>query len=490
MEIQVHALNEWTVSADTVLIIPAFEGERPPTPLEISAVTAVREEGVFTGKAEETCVLPCAADCRGVLLLGLGGRDECNGETFRRAAGKAADELRRHRADRAVLFIADGFPAPPEAFIEGLVLGQYEFARYKKPADPPSVSVARLDLVAENRDRVDVTACELARHETANANWARDLAHRGSNDLTPTKLVDEATSMAAEVNCGVEVLGQDELEALGMGALLSVARGSEEPAWLVTLTYTHPQAERTVALLGKGITFDSGGISIKPGQAMHQMRYDMCGAAAVLGAMKSICQRKPSINVVCVVPAAENMPDGWATRPGDIVTAYNGTTIEVHNTDAEGRMILADALAYTAEQHKPSAMVDVATLTGAAIVALGHFAAPVMTPDDRLWAQLEAAGDTTGERVWRLPLWKDHSQLIDAPLGDIANIGPKGEAGTIVGGAFLKRFAGDTPWAHIDIAGMAWDVKHLPYWDANYATGYGVRLLTEWVAREAAEGSR
>ena len=489
MKIQVHAANEWTVSADTVLILPAFEGERPATPLEISAVTAVREEGVFTGKAGQTSLLPRAADCRGVLLLGLGGRGECNAETFRRAAGKAAGELCRYRADRAALFIAEGFPASPEAFIEGLVFGQYEFTRYKKPAEPPSVPIARLDIVAEDRDRVDVTACELARHETANANWARDLAHRGSSDLTPTKLVGEATTMAAEVDCGVEVLDQEKLEALGMGALLSVARGSEEPAWLVTLTYTHPQAKRTVALVGKGITFDSGGISIKPGQSMHEMRYDMCGAAAVLGAMKSVCQRKPPINVICVVPAAENMPDGRATRPGDIVTAYNGTTIEVHNTDAEGRMILADALAYTVEQHKPSAIIDVATLTGAAIVALGHFAAPVMTPDDRLWAQLEAAGDTTGERVWRLPLWDEHDQLIDATLGDIANIGPKGEAGTIVGGAFLKRFVGDTPWAHIDIAGMAWNVKHLPYWNPSHATGYGVRLLTEWVARQAAEGT-
>jgi len=218
---------------------------------------------------------------------------------------------------------------------------------------------------------------------------------------------------------------------------------------------------------------------------MHEMKFDMCGAAAVLGAMRTVVQTRPPINVVCVAPAAENVVGSRAQKPGDIVRAYNGKTIEVNNTDAEGRLILADALAYTVEHYQPDKIVDLATLTGAAIVALGHYAAGVMATDDDLYASLQAAADATGERIWRLPLWDDYSKLIEGTHADLSNIGPAREAGTIVGGCFLKEFVGDTPWAHIDIAGTAWGGKNIPYLNPKHATGYGVRMLSEWIRREA-----
>ncbi|HQH52114.1 MAG TPA: leucyl aminopeptidase, partial [Candidatus Hydrogenedentes bacterium] len=256
-----------------------------------------------------------------------------------------------------------------------------------------------------------------------------------------------------------------------------------EPPTLSVLHYKHDAATKTVAFVGKGVTFDTGGISLKPVQGMHEMKFDMCGAAAVFGAFRAIAALKPALNVVCVVPACENTPGGHAQKPGDVVRAYNGKTIEVNNTDAEGRLILADALAYTIREHQPDHVVNLATLTGACVVALGHYAAGLMSDDDALAESLEAAGAVTGERVWRLPLWDDYDKLLEGAHADICNIGPPKEAGTIVGGCFLKHFVGDTPWAHLDIAGTAWGGKNIPYLDPKHATGYGVRLLTEWAIK-------
>src|SRR5690606_6127284 len=256
-------------------------------------------------------------------------------------------------------------------------------------------------------------------------------------------------------------------------------------ASLIILRYTHPEARRTFALVGKGITFDTGGISIKPAGRMHEMKYDMGGAAAVLGAMKSVCELKLPVNVVCAVPTCENMISGNAQRPGDIVTAYNGKTIEVDNTDAEGRLILADTLAYILDKHKPDAVVDAATLTGGCVVALGHYAAGLMTTSEALNAAIQRASDETGERVWRLPLWEDYEKLFKGVHADLNNIGPPREASAIVGGCFLRQFVGDTPWAHLDIAGTASGVKHIPYYKKTDATGFGVRLLAHWLRNEA-----
>jgi leucyl aminopeptidase len=237
-------------------------------------------------------------------------------------------------------------------------------------------------------------------------------------------------------------------------------------------------------MVGKGVTFDTGGISLKPGEAMHEMKYDMCGAAAVLCAFMGLVEVKPPINILCVVPAVENKPDAEAMVPGDIIKAYNGKTIEVHNTDAEGRLILADALAYTVDKYKPDMIIDLATLTGACVFALGHYAAGMFSNSDELVAALSLAGETTGEIVWRLPLNADYEKLIEGTHADICNIGPRGEAGAVTAAAFLKQFVGETNWAHLDIAGTAWGGKHISYWDAKHATGFGVRLLTEFVMQQ------
>jgi leucyl aminopeptidase len=268
---------------------------------------------------------------------------------------------------------------------------------------------------------------------------------------------------------------------LGMNALLGVARGGEEPPKLIFLEYRHPDAERTVALVGKGVTFDSGGISLKPAGKMHEMKYDMCGAAAVLCTLMAVTHLKPAVNVVGVIPAVTNMPDGRAQTPGDIVRAYNGKTIEVQNTDAEGRLILADAMAYAVEQYKPDCLVDIATLTGAVVIALGHFAAGVLGTDENTIAQLTQVGEQTGERLWPLPLWRDYEKLMEGEHADLVNVGPERQAGTITGAAFLKNFVGDTPWVHIDIAGVAYGVKHISYLSSKYATGFGVRLFIRWL---------
>jgi leucyl aminopeptidase len=339
------------------------------------------------------------------------------------------------------------------------------------------------DEATRDRCRQAVAVCE-------NANWARDLANRPPNDLTPGQLAFEARSIAEHHTCcDYDFIDEGRMHELGMNALLGVTRGSSEPAKIIVLSYHCVPEAPTLAMVGKGITFDTGGVSIKPAQGMEEMKYDMCGAAAVLGAMRTVVQTRPNINVVCVAPAAENVVGSRAQKPGDIVRAYNGKTIEVHNTDAEGRLILADALAYTAEHYQPNKMVDLATLTGAVLVALGHYAAGVMATDDALYASLQAAADATGERVWRLPMWEDYSKLIEGAHADLCNIGPAREAGTIVGGCFLKEFTGNTPWAHIDIAGTAWGGKNIPYLDPKHATGYGVRLLSEWIRREAVSTS-
>ena len=275
---------------------------------------------------------------------------------------------------------------------------------------------------------------------------------------------------------------------LGMNALLGVARGGSEAPKLIFLEYRHPEAVRTVALVGKGVTFDSGGISLKPPSKMHEMKFDMCGAAAVLCTMMAVSHLKPVINVIGVIPAVTNMPDGRAQTPGDIVRAYNGKTIEVQNTDAEGRLILADALAYTVDTCKPDVIVDIATLTGAAVVALGHVAAAVLGTDDAVVNGLVASGEATGEVLWRLPLWRDYEKQMEGTFADLSNVGPDREAGTITGAAFLKAFVGNTPWAHLDIAGTAYGVKNKPYLESKYATGFGVRLFTHWLLGQAGNG--
>ena len=306
--------------------------------------------------------------------------------------------------------------------------------------------------------------------------FAKDLANLPGNYCTPSYLAQQATELASQCsNMSIQVLDEDAMNTLGMGSLLSVSRGSREPAKLIVLNYKGgAETEKPVVLVGKGITFDSGGISIKPSAAMDEMKYDMCGAASVLGTLKTVSELKLPVNVVGIIPSSENMPDGDASKPGDIVTSMAGITIEVLNTDAEGRLVLCDALTF-AERFNPAVVIDIATLTGACVIALGSHISGLLGNDDQLCESLSAAGDVAGDPVWRLPMNEDYDQQLKSNFADVANIGGR-EAGTITAGCFLARFTKDYTWAHVDIAGTAWRSGK-----AKGATGRPVPLLTQFI---------
>ncbi len=309
-------------------------------------------------------------------------------------------------------------------------------------------------------------------------NAARDLQNRPGNDLTPSALAAYAEALAGEIDgLSVETEGRDGIVARGMGAFAAVAQGSYEDPALITLRYEGPGASGpVVGFVGKAVTFDSGGISLKPGAKMSEMKFDMSGGGAVIEAVGAIARLRLPVKLIAVVGATENLPSGRSVKPGDIVTAANGKTIEVNNTDAEGRLVLADCLCHAVEQGAER-ILDLATLTGAVIVALGSTYSGLMSNDDRLAEQISSAGERTGEIVWRLPLHEEYEELIKGTYGDLDNAPEARKAGTIVGGTFLSNFVGDTPWAHLDIAGSAWDLGR-PYVGKG-ASGYGVRLLVE-----------
>ncbi|MGN6585936.1 MAG: leucyl aminopeptidase family protein, partial [Solirubrobacterales bacterium] len=308
-------------------------------------------------------------------------------------------------------------------------------------------------------------------------NRARDLQGTPANFATPSHLAERAEEIAAGSDAlSVEVFGRAELEEKGMGGLIAVGQGGPQEPKLIVLRYAGGGSGPKLALVGKGVTFDTGGISLKPGAGMHEMKMDMSGGAAVLEATAAIAELGLPLDLIAVVPSTENMPSGTAIKPGDVITQYNGKTVEVNNTDAEGRLILADALAYAVEQGAER-IVDLATLTGAVEIALGSTYAGLISNDDALSAAVTEAGEITGELVWRLPLHPEYKELMKGTVADLSNLGKKRKAGTITAASFLEEFVGETPWAHVDIAGTAWDVGR--EYTGNDASGYGVRLLVE-----------
>lgn len=484
---------------ETCLVVPAYHKEFPLNSALLLeedelVLQALVDKEVITGKSKSCYYLPTPArGYKGVLVLGLGKRDALTEEVVRRAAGTAVSYFKNHRIAHLYVDVTAFSEVPVEAFVEGINLGQYMFDTYKKADDDnPSALVTEITVIVADDADVDAvgTACQVSAVLSLAANGARHFANTAANDMTPTMLARAAEEIAntADSQCTCTVFDHEKMKDLGMNALLGVAKGGMEPPKLIFLEYKHPEAKRTVALVGKGVTFDSGGISIKPSGKMHEMKYDMCGAAAVLATLMALSHLKPVINVIGVVPAVTNMPGGRAQTPGDIVRAYNGKTIEVHNTDAEGRLILADAMAYTVEQYRPDVMVDIATLTGAVLIALGHCAAGILGTDDTTIEQLIKVGESTGERLWRLPLWEEYEKMMEGTYADLCNIGPERQAGTVTAAAFLKQFVGDTPWAHLDIAGTAWGIPNVPYLNAKHATGYGVRLFARWLLELAQAG--
>ncbi len=446
----------------------------------------------FTGKLLETFSLPVFLKNKmyHVIIVGLGkpGKDKkIDIEQYRRAVAHLYKQVAAHKAVSFALTV-------PSARLFGVDvqdLGQqtaiatemaaYHFDEYITAKDRKAYVVKDLTLCVSSKEKTAMQRGVKDGDIIAQAvNKARRWINLPPIKLTPVELADKARAIAKKTGLKFTALNEKQIIAKGMGGLAAVGAGSDQESTMVILEYhTKKKGAPTIAFVGKGITFDSGGLSLKPAKSMETMKEDMSGAAAVITTMEALAQLKPDVNVIGVAPLAENLPSGKATKPGDIITFYNGKTAEVKNTDAEGRLILADALSYTAKQFKPDAMIDIATLTGACAYALGPFFTGLMSQDDELVSELEDAAERTGDRVWRLPLHDDYKPAVKSNVADLCNIGsPKYMAGTITAAHFLKAFVGDTPWAHLDIAGTAFDVPDMPYFRTG-ATGAGVRLLID-----------
>lgn len=453
-------------------------------------LSALHQEGEFTGKLNKTIMIHTIgrAAAQRLLLVGLGKRAEISRDRLRQAAGTAVLALRAagvKKADSVLHLAAGGGEEWLAAAIEGHILGGYSFDRYKTGIESNAVVEEMTLLVTEPAvsDAARLAATE-SRVVCEAVILARELVDQPANVATPAFLAERAVEVCGRYGIDCRVMERDELERNGMEALLAVAKGSSQPPRFIIIEYRGAEAkERPTVLVGKGITFDSGGISLKPREGMEKMKNDMAGGAAVLGAVTAAARLGLPVNLVGLIPAAENLPGGRAYKPGDLVTAMSGKTVEIVNTDAEGRLVLCDAMHY-AQRFRPAALIDVATLTGACVVALGTFATGLMGNDEGLARALKKAGEASGERVWQLPLWEEYGELMKSDIADLKNAGGP-TAGTISAGWFLQQFAGKSKWAHLDIAGTAWEEKGRPYLPKG-ATGVGVRLLVEYLRGVAA----
>jgi len=444
------------------------------------------QAGELPRKAGKTLVLhrPQGLAAERLIVVGLGKAEELDGIAFVRAAQAAGKTLRQSQAKTAHCLLSEtAVHGRERAWVArqaalALAHSNYIYSATKKPKEDAAPATESVSF--PEHDGIE-RQLKIASALAAGIQTTRDLGDLPPNVCTPVYLAEFATRLASEIDgLEVEILDEDQMTKLKMNALLAVGQGSVNPSRLIRLRWRGGKDdEAPLAMVGKGVTFDTGGISIKPRELMEQMKFDMCGAASTIGAIEAAARLGLPINVDGVVAAVENMPDGKAYRPGDVITAMNGKTIEVHNTDAEGRMILADAIYWTGQNSKPEAMVDIATLTGACVVALGHHASGVMTEDDELAADILSAGDAAADRAWRLPLWDEYQEQIETPFADMKNLGGM-PAGSITAACFLSRFADGQRWAHIDIAGSAWQ-----WGKPESATGRPVGMLVEWLVDHA-----
>jgi leucyl aminopeptidase len=429
----------------------------------------------FSGKLHELLLIPSPEDIKPerILLVGLGKRDEMSPEKVRQTGGKAASYAQNLGLSNIALSteVLASLKISPAVFVEGAFLGIYKFSKYRTENDKKPVKHIT---VLSKTDRTLLTdELRYIQIVASSVRFARDLINTPANDMTPSELARVSLSLRSR-NLSVKVLERKDSAKLGMNAYLSVAKGSKEPPKFIILRYKGSK-KKPLVLIGKSITFDSGGLSLKPSEGMEKMKYDMAGGAAVLGVFRAVSQLKIPVHLVGILPATENLPGGSATKPGDIVKTIDGKTIEIVNTDAEGRMTLADALGYV-KRFKPYAIIDIATLTGACSIALGDGAIAMMGNDRRLMDRVKKSADATYERVWEMPLFDEYKEHIKSDVADLKNTGGRG--GSLVTSAyFLKEFAGDIPWVHLDIAGTAWVEKDKPYIPKG-ASGIGVRLLT------------
>ncbi len=491
------------------LLLFHFAGE----PLSLGAVSIDRalggsighilKLGEFSGKHLETILLHAPPKGRlaasRILLVGLGERKKFQGDRLRQAVGKGAALLRDAGAKSIAMLLIGANSRPPlpapreeaQIITEGALLGLYRFGVYKTDGedrkkqigrivllDPPARSNARRLIELEEGIRIGRIVSDAA-------NFVRDLGNHPSNVVTPSRLAEEAKRIASEFGLRCTVLERDEMEKLGMGALVAVARGTQEPPKFIVLEYRRGGAAAPIVLVGKSITFDSGGISLKSAEKMEHMKCDMAGGATVLGTIAAAAKLGLPLNLVGILPATDNMPSGTAVHPGDVVKTMSGKTVEIINTDAEGRLCLADALTYAA-RYKPALMIDLATLTSACVVALGHHAIGLMGTAPILIEKVKRSGEATGERVWELPLWDEYREQIKSEVADMKNVGGR-PGGSITAGVFLKEFVQNHPWIHLDIAGTSLLEESRPYIPKG-ASGIGLRLLVHLLSNYSPTG--
>ncbi|MBF0626138.1 MAG: leucyl aminopeptidase [Magnetococcales bacterium] len=474
------------------LVVGVYQGGKAQKSLHLAgapveqAVTRALKDKWLTGKTGEILILPAPYHGEGhfrrVLLLGLGKRREITPESLRAAGGHVVAAAHKNRIERLLLLPSldrhnMGRLAGAEALAEGALLGAYRFEHYRKKKSPDKTSHPRqLDLAIRLEQRSKLVK-RLQRTTTVvrGVTLARDLANHPGNVVDPDYLARLARELGERLPIKTTILDEQDLRQAGMNGILAVGQGSTKPPRLIIMEYRNGGETPPLAVVGKAITFDSGGLSLKPPAKMEEMKYDMSGGAAVFGFLQAIAELKLPINVVGLVPTAENMPSGTAQRPGDVIRTAKGLFVEVINTDAEGRLILADAL-HHAEIFEPKAVIDLATLTGACTIALGHHCCGLLSNHDGLAKKVAWAGRKAGERTWRLPMFPEYRKVLESTIADLKNVGDQG-AGTITAACFLSRFVGpDRPWVHLDIAGTAWEHTGRPH-IAKGSAGFGVRLL-------------
>jgi leucyl aminopeptidase len=501
MEITVDTRPAAQIDAEA-LITYAFDQEKPDSGVLAQldqaaggALSKLVASGELTGKMFETTLLyyPQGLAAQRLLVIGAGKKDKFGTAELRRLAAAAVRALKSRQVKRVTFLVRenDRSAASAQAVVEGLILANFDSDKYKTDKKP-GTEITHASLAGwEESARADADQ-GLARGRVIaeSQNFARELGNEPSNLLTPRMLADRAAAMAREAGLAVDVLDENKIAELKMGALLSVAQGSVEPPRMIVITYTpqklDPKAP-VLGLVGKAITFDTGGISIKPANDMEKMKYDMCGGAAMIGVMRALATLKPSCKVIAVIPSSENMPGGRAQKPGDVRIAMSGKSIEVINTDAEGRLVLADGVTY-AKKLGCTHLVDAATLTGAVVVALGNINVGVFGSDEAFTSQLLLSSKAAGEKMWPLPIDDDYRDNIKSGIADIQNVGSGKGGGAIAGAMFIKEFTGDTPWIHLDIAGLAWQDDVKP-WNAKGATGVAVRTLVDLAMKFGSNGS-
>ena len=474
-----------------LLVIGIFEGEQDfPHSKELdsaifSSIRETLENKEFRGTFGSSIVVYTLGKgpMKKIMLLGLGKREKFTDESARICAGKATRKARELEIKEfSILQFSNLDEGLIEAMTEGIALASYSFDKYKEAKEPATKKIEEVTILINSDSLRFQSVVEKANLIVEAVNFARDISNLPPNDCPPALLASIAVSLAQDYGMKVRVMDRYELENLGMGGIVAVGKGSNNPPKLIVLEYTgasDPQ-QKPYLLVGKAVTFDTGGISIKPSEKMDEMKFDKCGGCTVLAIIRAVASMKLAVNVVGIVPSVENMPSATSYRPGDIIRMYNGKSVEVLNTDAEGRMILADALAYGIVTHSPKAVIDLATLTGAAVIALGANVAAVVGSNKQLIDRLRKLSDRTGEKMWELPLYEEYHEQIKSTYADIKNIGGRA-GGVITAAAFLSNFVNDVPWVHIDIAGTAWmqEGTHEKSYNHKGASGFGVRTLVK-----------